>query len=97
MQDQWKDAYPGLLGQLLERTMLMLGRDPEQGSFSALYAATSPEIEEKDYNGKYFDDPGHLGSLSKQAQDLTLASSLWNLSQQLIKERLGPDAMQNWS
>lgn len=28
-----------------------LGRDPEQGSYSALYAATSPEIEEKGWNG----------------------------------------------
>jgi hypothetical protein len=57
MQQQWKDAYPGLLGKLISNTMLAVGRDVEQGSYSALYAATSPEIEEKGYNGYYFADP----------------------------------------
>lgn len=47
MQQQWKDAYPGLLGKLLTTAMLAVGRNVEQGSFSALYAATSPEIEER--------------------------------------------------
>lgn len=36
MQEQWKDAYPGLLGKLLTGVMLAGGRDPEQGSYSAL-------------------------------------------------------------
>jgi hypothetical protein len=57
MQQQWKDAYPGLLGKLITGVMLAGGRDVEQGSYSALYAATSPEVEEKAYNGYYFSDP----------------------------------------
>ncbi|CAG8003758.1 unnamed protein product, partial [Penicillium nalgiovense] len=36
-------AFPGPLGKLLTTTMLTIGRDVEQGCFSALYAATSPE------------------------------------------------------
>jgi NAD(P)-dependent dehydrogenase (short-subunit alcohol dehydrogenase family) len=56
MQQQWKDAYPGILGKLLTSAMLFVGRDPEQGAYSALWAATSMEIEEKDYNGWYFSD-----------------------------------------
>ena len=36
MQQQWKDAYPGLLGKLLTSAMLFAGRDVEQGSYSAL-------------------------------------------------------------
>jgi len=36
MQQQWKDAYPGLLGNILTSAMLFVGRDPEQGSYSAL-------------------------------------------------------------
>lgn len=54
MQQEWKDAYPGLLGKLITTVMLAVGRDVEQGSYSALYAATSPEIEEKGWNGYYF-------------------------------------------
>jgi hypothetical protein len=38
--------------------MIAGGRDGEQGSYCALYAATSPEIEEKGWNGYYFHDPG---------------------------------------
>jgi hypothetical protein len=36
---------------------LAMGRDPEQGAYSALYASLSNEIVEKDYNGAYFSDP----------------------------------------
>lgn len=57
MQQQWKDAYPGLLGTLLTNVNLAFGRDVEQGSYSALYAATSPEVEEKNWNGYYLSDP----------------------------------------
>jgi hypothetical protein len=36
MQQQWTDAYPGLVGELIKSAMLFIGRDPEQGSYSAL-------------------------------------------------------------
>lgn len=36
MQQQWKDAYPGLFGKMLTGIMLAGGRDVEQGSYSAL-------------------------------------------------------------
>jgi hypothetical protein len=57
MQDQWEDAYPGIKGTIMKYVTLAGGRDPEQGSYSALYAALSKEIVEKDYNGTYFSDP----------------------------------------
>jgi len=96
MQQQWKDAYPGLVGKLLTSAMLFIGRDPEQGSYSALYAATSPEIEEKNWNGYYFSDPGQLGKESKQASDPALGAALWELSHRIIKEKLGDDALVAW-
>lgn len=96
MQNQWKDAYPGLLGKLLTTTMTAFSRSPEQGSYSALYAATSPEVEQKGWNGYYFTDPGQPGKESSQASDLTLGSSLWNLSHQMIKAKVGEDGMVGW-
>jgi hypothetical protein len=36
-----------------QKLVLTVGRDVEQGSFSALYAATSPDIEERQWNGYY--------------------------------------------
>jgi len=96
MQQQWKDAYPGLLGKLITSVMLAGGRDVEQGSYSALYAATSPEIEEKNWNGYYFQDPGMPGKESSQASDPALGAALWDLSERIIKDKLGDDALVDW-
>jgi NAD(P)-dependent dehydrogenase (short-subunit alcohol dehydrogenase family) len=97
MQQQWKDAYPGVLGNMLVSTMLAFGRDAEQGSYSALYAATSPEIEEKGWNGYYFTDPGQPGKESAQASDPELGAKLWDLSHRMVKEKLGEHALVSWN
>ncbi|KAF2144343.1 uncharacterized protein K452DRAFT_223861 [Aplosporella prunicola CBS 121167] len=96
MQQQWKDAYPGLLGKLLTSAMLFAGRDIEQGSYSALYAATSPEVIEKGWNGYYLDDPAQPGAVSSQAQDPALGAALWDLSHRIITDKLGKDAITPW-
>ena len=97
MQQQWKEAYPGLLGKLITTTMLFTGRNAEQGSFSALYAATSPEVEEKGWNGWYLSDPGQPGKETKQASDPVLGTALWDLSLRIIKDKLGEDALADWN
>lgn len=45
----------------------------------------------------YFSDPGAPGKETKQASDMHLAASLWELSTRLIKENVGDDALQAWS
>jgi NAD(P)-dependent dehydrogenase (short-subunit alcohol dehydrogenase family) len=97
MQQQWKDAYPGLLGKLLTTAMLAVGRNVEQGSYSALYAATSPEIEERGWNGYYFSDVAQPGKESAQASDPMLGAALWDLSHRLIKEKVGEDGLVDWN
>jgi NAD(P)-dependent dehydrogenase (short-subunit alcohol dehydrogenase family) len=97
MQQQWKDAYPGIVGKLITSVMLTVGRDVEQGSYSALYAATSPEVEENGWNGYYFTDPGQPGKESAQASDPALGAALWELSEQIIKSKLGEDALVDWN
>lgn len=57
MQTQWIDGYGPLLGGLLSGIMYAVGRTPGQGSVSAVWAATSVEVEEKGWNGAYFEDP----------------------------------------
>lgn len=96
MQQQWKAAYPGIFGNMLSWAMTTVGRDIEQGSYSALWAATSPEIEEKNWQGYYFNDPGQPGKESSQASDPKLAEALWTLSTNLIKEKVGDDALTPW-
>ncbi|KAK0727670.1 hypothetical protein B0T26DRAFT_868908 [Lasiosphaeria miniovina] len=41
IQQQWKDAYPGITGKLLTGAMLAFGRDPEQGSSALTIAQTT--------------------------------------------------------
>ncbi|BCS17308.1 short chain dehydrogenase/reductase family protein [Aspergillus puulaauensis] len=96
MQEQWKEAYPGLLGKLLTTAMTAISRSPEQGSFSALYAATSPEVEEKGWNGYYFTDPGQPGKETAQASHSGLGSALWDLSHKMIRGKVGDGGMVDW-
>ena len=96
MQQQWKDAYPGIVGKLLTTGMLAVGRNPEQGAASALWAASSPKVEEQGWNGYYFTGVDQLGKESSQASDPALGSALWDLSQRMIKETVGPDALAEW-
>ena len=51
MQQQWKDAYPGITGKLLSWGTQAFGRDVKQGSYSALWALTASKIEEENLNG----------------------------------------------
>lgn len=96
MQQQWKDAYPGITGTLLTWGMLAFGRDVKQGSYSALWALTSPKIEEENQNGWYFNDPDTPGKESAQASDEKLGTALFELSDRIIKEKLGEDALVDW-
>ncbi|KAL1958256.1 hypothetical protein VTO42DRAFT_4764 [Malbranchea cinnamomea] len=97
MQQQWKEAYPGLTGKLITNVNLALGRSPEQGACSALYAATSPEIEEKGWNGVYLSDVGQLGKESSSGSDPELGDQLWKLSEKLVKEKAGQGGFVDWS
>lgn len=96
MQEQWKNAYPGITGTLISWAMKSIGRDPEQGSYAALWALTSPEVSSKNQNGYYFIDPGVEGKESSQASDPDLGNNLWKLSEQVVREKLGDDALLDW-
>jgi len=97
MQQQWKEAYPGITGKLLSWTMLAAGRSVEQGAYSALWALTAPKIEEQKLNGWYFNDPDTPGKESAQASDPVLGDALWAITERIIKEKLGDDALLDWN
>ncbi|KAM0791785.1 hypothetical protein ACM66B_004048 [Microbotryomycetes sp. NB124-2] len=95
MQHQW-GSY-GIVGKyFLTPLMFLVGRSPEQGAYSGIYAATSAEIVEKNWNGYYFDDPEHPGSETDQAKSEQLEKNLWTLSTSLIRDKLGNDSLKSW-
>lgn len=97
MQQQWEDAYPGITGKLIRWTTMAFGRDVKQGSYSALWALTSDKIVTENMNGWYFSDPDTPGKESQQASDPALGTALFELSERLIREKLGSDALLDWS
>ncbi|CAG8598528.1 31791_t:CDS:2 [Racocetra persica] len=65
----------------------------DDGALTQLYCATSPEIEEKNYRGKYFVPFGVLGKTSNYGKDEELAKKLWDFSENFVKEKLGDDIL----
>ncbi|KAK4689528.1 hypothetical protein P7C73_g561, partial [Tremellales sp. Uapishka_1] len=97
MQDQWREAYGQVVGGAVQMVTEAFGRSPIQGSYSALYAALSPDIVEKEWNGVYLADPAKLGGETAQAQDKNLATSLWELSERMVHRIVGEDALNEWT
>ncbi|CAG8698361.1 14826_t:CDS:2 [Dentiscutata erythropus] len=72
----------------LSETLLSSSISPEDGAITTLYCATSKEIEEKNYRGKYFVPFGVVGEKSSYAEDEDLAKRLWEFTENLINEKL---------
>ncbi|EGN95007.1 hypothetical protein SERLA73DRAFT_162627 [Serpula lacrymans var. lacrymans S7.3] len=96
-QDQFKEAYGKVFGTLAKAVTVPFMRSPEQGSLSTLWAATSEDIEKNNLQGCYFTDPGQLGKETAQASDEQLGQNLHNLSEELIKDRIGKDSLLPWN
>lgn len=94
--DQFKEAYGTVFGTVLKYSVIPFMRAPDQGSLSTLWAATSEDIELHNYEGKYFTDPGVIGSESKQACSPELGHNLWKLSEEIVRDKVGPDALLPW-
>lgn len=95
-QDQFKEAYGGVFGTLMKAVVVPFMRTPEQGSMSTLWAATSEDVVREGWMGIYFTDPGEVGKETKQADDEGIAKNLWELSEAMVKEKLGEDALLFW-
>ncbi|CAG8693594.1 14591_t:CDS:2 [Funneliformis caledonium] len=60
----------------------------EDGALTPLYAATSPEIVERNYRDQYFEPFGMIGNRPAAAQDEELAEKLWKYTEDLIDVKL---------
>lgn len=95
-QDQFKEAYGALFGTLMKYAVVPFMRAPDQGSLSTLWAATSDDVGDAGWGGSYFTQPGVTGCESRQACDPELGRNLWELSESVVKEKLGEDALLPW-
>ncbi|CDZ96711.1 short-chain dehydrogenase [Phaffia rhodozyma] len=95
-QDQWKDAYGTIVGGAIQYLGEAAGMNEEQGSYSAIWALTNPEVIEKGWNGYYFSGSSTPGKETAQCSDPEIGDNLWNLSHQIVREKLGPDGLTPW-
>lgn len=86
---QGEEAYgmPGVLAHMLLKPFL---KDPvKSGCRSALFAATSEEVVERGISGCYIVPDCKVTEPSDRAKDEALGERLWELSEKLLRERLG--------
>ncbi|KAI0067347.1 NAD-binding protein [Artomyces pyxidatus] len=94
--EQYKEAYGGILGTMMKHLVTPFMRSPDQGSLSALWAATSEDIVTEGLQGAYFEDPGAPGKESDLARNEEVGGNLWQLSEQMVKSVLGEDGLLPW-
>ncbi|KAF9023262.1 NAD(P)-binding protein, partial [Hymenopellis radicata] len=78
MAKSWPITKP-FLG-LARRALLT----PYQGALTSLYAATSPEVEEKDLKAAYLEAIAQVHAKNAHAEDEGLAEDFWKLCEQLV-------------
>ena len=99
IQDQFKQAFGNTIGQIIKVLQTPMMRSPAEGSLGTLWAAVSPEVDERyeEIQGAYVPDPGKIGRETEQARDETLEDNVWNLCERLIKDKAGSDAPYPWN
>lgn len=75
--DSWKDLFGTIAGEAIKGLFKVIGQSPADGAATALYLATSPDVESNDHKGKYFVPIATEHSTSKISQDKDLAKNLW--------------------
>ncbi|KAI0645665.1 NAD-P-binding protein [Trametes meyenii] len=95
---QLTEAYGLLLGGAAKLITAPLERTPGEAARSTLWAATATvvETEWERWQGAYVAAPGQEGGESVMACDAELGARLWAMSVELVKQRLGGDALGPW-
>lgn len=73
-------VYPGAVKWAIDLMFKLNGRPPKEGALTQLYAATSPEIENKDSRSRYIIPIANTIQPSKIARDDALQERLWEYS-----------------
>jgi NAD(P)-dependent dehydrogenase (short-subunit alcohol dehydrogenase family) len=83
----------GTLGYIVSRVgSFLLADKPSTGALTPLYAATSPEIELKNYRGEFFGPVARLTKAHESATNMKNAEKLWNFTEDLIKSKMQSEA-----
>ena len=81
-------GLPTVLSSTLTKVMNFLGLfiPADQGAFTSVYCAASAEME-AEMSGKYFVPFGKMGTPSGSAQDMEMASRLWDWTMKVFEAK----------
>jgi hypothetical protein len=85
----WRSIFGSIAGSFMKRIFQVVGQTATEGAATAIYLATSPQVEKLDQNGKYFIPIATEGETSKMAEDRYLAEELWSWTEQQAVMALG--------
>jgi NAD(P)-dependent dehydrogenase (short-subunit alcohol dehydrogenase family) len=86
----WKELF-GVAGNLVKGAFRLIGQSATDGAATAIFLATSPEVERCQMRGKYFIPIAAEGKTSKTAEDMDVARELWEWTDEKVTETLGRD------
>ncbi|KZV97609.1 hypothetical protein EXIGLDRAFT_764264 [Exidia glandulosa HHB12029] len=99
IQLQIHEAFGPILGRVMTALQTPLLRAPDEGSLGVLWASTTSgdELVRRGLQGAYITDPGKAGEQTELATDPQLEENVWSLCEQLIREKIGNDALHDWA
>ena len=87
----WSSIFGSVAGRFVKGLFQLVGQTAAQGAATAIYLATSPQIENLKQSGNYFIPIGAEGETGKIAADRDSAKHLWSWTEQQAIAALGPD------
>jgi len=78
------DVYGQITDYFVKLILPLVALNSEEGAITQLYVATSPEIEEKKINGKYFVPMARMRDVSSYGSNTTAQKELWDYTEQLL-------------
>ncbi|KAI0775684.1 hypothetical protein BD413DRAFT_471036 [Trametes elegans] len=96
---QYARAYGPVLGTAAQLAAASLERAPADAARSTLWAATAPEVaaDSARWQGACVVAPGVERAEKGRAGDEELGARLWAMSEDLVRKRLGKDALRPWT
>ena len=92
-QSQMEPAY-GTTGKVLAKVLTSVFKDPvKEGCRPMLFATTSDAVVQEAIDGAYIVPDRKVTDPSKQAQDDAMGERLWQLTQTVLREKLGDSAV----
>ena len=96
---QFRKAYGPILGTAAAAVLAPFECAPAEACLSVLWAATAPEVEADwaRWQGAYVSAPGVRGTESVMAGDEDRGELLWAMSEGLVRQLLGNEALHPWT